>query len=82
MATARHARSNWRSGQFRQVCDAIGRELRANYLPISREAIPAELNELLTLIVALETQTIRRRGEPLQAAEAGEVAAASRISPQ
>ena len=70
MATARDRRSVKQSAQFRHVCDAIGRELRASYLPISREPIPAELNELLTLLVALETQTNRnKRGQRLQPAD-------------
>ena len=70
MATARSTRSARRSARFRHVCDAIGRELRTSYLPISREPIPAELNELLTLLVALETQTNpNKRGQRLQPAD-------------
>jgi anti-sigma factor ChrR (cupin superfamily) len=70
MATARGTRSARRSAQFRHVCDAIGRELRASYLPISKEPVPAELNELLTLLVARETQASRnKRGQRLQPAD-------------
>jgi len=64
MARARDARHRRRSLQFRQLCDAIGRELRANYLPISTQPIPDELRGLLTRLVALEAQT-ERAGESL-----------------
>jgi hypothetical protein len=70
MATARDTRPGRQSAQLQHVCDAIGRELRASYLPVSREPIPAELNELLTLVAALETQTNRnKRGQRLQPAD-------------
>jgi hypothetical protein len=66
MATARNARTRRKSAQFRHVCDGIGRELRAYYLPISSEPIPGELKELLAHLVALEWQAGRDRPAELQ----------------